>query len=59
MTKAHRDALITARKKVRSAKTDLQIAEFDCRRAQEKLETAQRILRLLQGGNRKAKVRRG
>jgi len=48
MTKAHKKALATARKRVREAETDLGIAEFDYHRAKEDLGIAKRSLRLLQ-----------
>lgn len=47
-TSAHRQALALAARKVRAAKTDVAIAEFDLRKAKEELETSKRGLRLLQ-----------
>ncbi len=53
MTIAHQEALRLARKKVREARTDLTIAEFDCQKATEKLEQAKQSLRLLKGAERR------
>jgi len=48
MTLAHEQALVLARKKVRAARTDLRITEFDHKKAKEELEVAKRGLLLLQ-----------